>query len=284
MDRQEDPRGPAGPRATDAAPGRTQAVLDLAGSSRSPQGRWRTLVSLPPGRRWPYFRQELLARLLVAVTALAVIGFLLAHLISPPPGPRLYLAAFDRALGPEDGQTFQDEAAKSLGMPSGHRDGLVVDTGFIMAEDGLNKLQTMLNSQAVDLIVAPADTFALLAGFGYLSPLPASRTADFQGAVASYPGFDDGDYQDMDYDGSGKGPLAPYGVAYHIDAAAGDGRQGAPGQGAAGRVLVGIVGNTRHRHTAETFLTGAGHLPGWRLDGGTSDKGTDTERRRGVGQ
>lgn len=179
--------------------------------------RIATLHALPGDRKWAYFRQELLARVVAIIAGIIVAALLIVHFVTPTPAPKLYVAVINGALDTQDGTSLQTATAQALNLPEGRAGGLRIDTYFNLGTDGLDKLQTMLSSGDIDIIIAKPKDFNQLAGYGYCTPLDHALDATQQHQLAasyvSVNGFNDGHDDDMDYNGSGKGAAQPYGLS-----------------------------------------------------------------------
>lgn len=206
------------PRGGGVIDDRQAEAIDALGEPIAYQGRsrWRILAALPADRRWDYFRDQLLARVAAAIAAVCIVVFLACRILTPQAAPRLTVAIVDDALGSQDAAALQTQVADALGLPEGRDGGVQVDAGFSLDGTGLTKLQTMLAADEVDVIVAGQDAFTRLAGYGYLRPLGEALDADRADALRNrfieVAGFDDSEATDIDYDGSGKGDVAAYGL------------------------------------------------------------------------
>lgn len=170
--------------------------------------KMQILRSLPPKRRIPYFLEQYGWQLGLGLIAVALVVFLAVRTLFPPVGPQLYVAVMDQALDATQTETLQKRFSERSGIPE---DEILVDSYFDTRKDGLSKLQTLLSADDIDVILAPEDTFATLAGYGYLVPLDGTRAAD-SATLVSFPGYDDEHEDDPDYSGSGKGETLPYGI------------------------------------------------------------------------
>ena len=183
------------------------AQLAQAGATAG-MSKMQILRSLPPKRRIPYFLEQYGWPLGLGLITAAIAVFLAVRILFPPVGPQLYVAVMDQALDATQTETLQKRFSERSGIPE---DEILVDSYFDTRKDGLSKLQTLLSSDDIDVILAPEDTFATLAGYGYLVPLDDTRTADAN-TLVSLPGYDDAHEDDPDYSGSGKGETLPSGI------------------------------------------------------------------------
>ncbi|NEG89934.1 hypothetical protein [Bifidobacterium aerophilum] len=182
------------------------------------KSRLAILAALPPERKWPYFRDELLARTAAIVAAVAIVIYLAVQILTPQAAPQLTVAVMQGALGDQDAAALQTNVAQALKLPEGRKGGVRVDTGYDLNDSAsLSKLQTLLSAHEIDMIIASPSDFEQLAGFGYFRPLTKAlddplRT-ELKDAFTTFAGYDDSKDTDIDYDGSGKGASAPYGLA-----------------------------------------------------------------------
>lgn len=230
-----------------------EAVREL--SQRNPyQGMSRiaTLRSLPRDKQWEYFRQNLLARIAIVVTGVIIAALLIIHLVTPTPEPKLYVAVINGALESQDGPALQAATAKALNLPNGHAGGVSIDTYFDLSADGLDKLQTMLSSGSIDVIIAKPKDFQRIAGYGYCKPLnrvlDKTRQRQLAAAYVSANGFDDGHDDDMEYNGSGKGARRPFGLSMT------DFRNWRSWRSAKRDAVIGLAQDSHNTDTAITFI------------------------------
>lgn len=241
-----EPSSPLRPR-TDGTLSRQQLdnVSQLASASATAgMSKMQILRSLPPKRRIPYFLEQYAWPLGLGLIVIMIAVFLTARLLFPPTGPQLYVAVMDQALDVSQAETLQERFSERSGIPE---DEILVDTYFDTRKDGLSKLQTLLSADDIDVILAPEDTFATLAGYGYLVPLDDAQGASGDPLV-SFPGYDDAYDDDPDYSGSGKGATRPYGIRLGADDTVWKDIQGADG------VIVGLAQDSKRTVQADRFL------------------------------
>lgn len=231
---------------------------DQADDPTMPSGLMRgsriaILRALPRGRRWTYFREQLLARCLAVMAAAAIVVYLGIQILAPAAPPQLYVAVANGALSAERIQSLQGASARYLNLPVGRKGGLAIDSRFDLTADGLSKLQTMIGNRGVDLVIAPPAAFRQLAGYGYFTPLPERLSPQQRDRLSRYfvtaRGYDDTDHDDAFYDGSGKGASQPYG----LDASGADPliRKGAQ----APNLVLAVVANGRNPAHANRFIS-----------------------------
>lgn len=203
--------------ASDTTRRMAQAVSSLAQPDEfKGQSRIRILRRLPWSRKWPYFRDQLLLRTGVAVTAIVVVVLLVVHFLSPSAPPRLYVAVFGGVLQTQDSETMQQQVSTALKLPKGRNGGVMIDASFGQDGNGLSKLQTMLSNHEIDVVIASPKVFSVLAGYGYMvnldKELTASQKSSYSHDFVSFRGYSDAHYDDINYNGSGKGAAEPYGL------------------------------------------------------------------------
>ena len=242
------------PRGGGVIDDRQAEAIDALGEPIAYQGRsrWRILAALPADRRWAYFRDQLLARVATVLAVVCVIAFLACRILTPQAMPRLTVAIVDDALGSQDAAVLQTQVADALDLPEGRDGGVQVDADFHLDDTGLSKLQTMLAADEIDVIVAEPDAFFRLAGYGYLRPLDEALDADradtLRNRFIDAAGFDDSEATDIDYDGSGKGDVAAYG----LDLTDADGWDAY--DSAASDAVLGLAQDSRNTDTARRLV------------------------------
>jgi hypothetical protein len=206
--------------ATDINRRMAQAVNSLARPDEF-KGKSRILIlrRLPWNRKWAYFRDQLLLRTGVAVTAIVVVVLLVVHFLSPAAPPKLYVAVFGGVLQTQDSETMQQQVSTALKLPKGRNGGVMIDASFGQDGNGLSKLQTMLSNHEIDVVIASPKVFSVLAGYGYMvnldKELTVSQKSSYSKDFVSFRGYNDAHYNDINYNGSGKGPAEPYGLRLH---------------------------------------------------------------------
>ena len=113
---------------------------------------------LPWRKKLEYFREHFLIPVAAAAIIIALVTFLAVRFISPDARPALYAAVVDDALTTSEATNLQNELEDKLGVS------VIIDDYFDMDKDGLTKLQTMLSSKQMDVIIAPHKIFKQLAG------------------------------------------------------------------------------------------------------------------------
>lgn len=156
-----------------------EAISTLA-SANEYKGKSRiiTLLELPWGRKWKYFRDQLLARSAAAVAIVCVVIYIAIQVLTPAVTPKLYVAVFNDAVSQQEAATLQSQVASKLDLPEGRKGGVLIDTYFSSDENGISKLQTMIANHEIDVIVATPKTYKELSGYGYLTNLDSSPTRD----------------------------------------------------------------------------------------------------------
>ena len=231
---------------------RQAEAIDTLSSANEYQGQSRiqTLRKLPWNRKWKYFRDQLLARTVVIAAIVCVVVYIAVQILAPAPGPKLYVAVFDDAVGQQEAASLQSQVAKRLDLPEGRKGGVLVDTYFSNDENGISKLQTMIATHELDAIVATPKTFKQLSGYGYLTNLDSSLTKRqrtlLSGDFVTMKGFKDSD--DPDFEGGGKGKAEPFGLSMT------DFRQWNRLKSAKSNALIGIVRESPNPTTAQRLI------------------------------
>lgn len=228
-----------------------EAISTLA-SANEYKGKSRiiTLLELPWGRKWKYFRDQLLARSAAAVAIVCVVIYIAIQVLTPTATPKLYVAVFNDAVSQQEAATLQSQVASKLDLPEGRKGGVLIDTYFSSDENGISKLQTMIANHEIDVIVATTKTYKELSGYGYLTNLDSSLTKSQRTTLSSdfvtLKGFKDSD--DPDYNGSGKGKAEPFGVSMT------DFKRWGTLKSTKSDAIIGIVQESQNRGIAQQFI------------------------------
>lgn len=201
--------------------------------------------SLPARAKVMYFREHFLMPLLAAII-IALLSFMVMKAVTPSTRPKLYAAVVDSAITTTEAQRLQQEFSTELGQD------VNIDSYFDTTRDGLDKLQTMLSSEQIDVIIAPKTMFKQLAGYGYFSDLGTSLNAKQRSGLTDdlvqLRGYDDADDDDPDVSGSGKGVSKPYGLSLA------NAKTWNKLDSADSKALIGIAANTKNASTAKQFI------------------------------
>ena len=185
---------------------------------------------------------------MVIAAIVCVVVYIAVQILAPAPGPKLYVAVFDDAVGQQGAASLQSQVAKRLDLPEGRKGGVLVDTYFSNDENDISKLQTMIANHEIDAIVATPKTFKQLSGYGYLTNLDSSLTKRqrtlLSGDFVTMKGFKDSD--DPDFEGGGKGKAEPFGLSMT------DFRQWNRLKSAKSNALIGIVRESAESHNRAT--------------------------------
>lgn len=135
--------------------------------------RLAILRSLPKGKRWQYFQEQLLLRIIAMIALISAAIFLVVHVVTPVKEPQVYVAVESGLLDVDESNELQTASAASLNIPSGNDNGLLIDTNFNFTSTtaGLQKLQVLIAATDLDVIVASESTMTSLAESGYVMPL-----------------------------------------------------------------------------------------------------------------
>jgi len=158
----------------------------------------------------------------------------------------LYAAVVDDALTTSEATNLQNELEDKLGVS------VIIDDYFDMDKDGLTKLQTMLSSKQIDVIIAPHKIFKQLAGYGYLTNLEStvskSDNTKLDDATVQLKGFSDADDDGIDSSGTGKGASKSYGLKLS------DATGWTSIADSDHSALIGIATGTKNTGTAQRFI------------------------------
>lgn len=122
-----------------------EAITTIAATNEyKGKSRITTLLELPWGRKWNYFRDQLLARTATTVVIVCVVIYIAIQVLTPAATPKLYAAVFNDAVSQQEAATLQSQVASKLGLPEGRKGGALIDTYFSSDENGISKLQTMI--------------------------------------------------------------------------------------------------------------------------------------------
>lgn len=228
-----------------------EAITTIAATNEyKGKSRITTLLELPWGRKWNYFRDQLLARTATTVVIVCVVIYIAIQVLTPAATPKLYAAVFNDAVSQQEAATLQSQVASKLGLPEGRKGGALIDTYFPSDENGISKLQTMIANHEIDVIVATPKTYKELSGYGYLTNLNSSLTESQRMTLSSdfvtFKGFKDSD--DPDYNGSGKGKTEPFGVSMT------NFKRWSTLKSAKSDAIIGIVQESQNRGIAQQFI------------------------------
>ncbi len=210
------------------------------------QSKLAVFRQLPWNRKFEYFREHFLVPLAATAIIISLVSFLAVRYFSPESRPALYAAVVDDALTTSDATDLQAALEEKLG------ESVIIDDYFDMDKDGLTKLQTMLSSKQIDVIIAPEETFEQLAGYGYLTNLESTvsklSNSKLSDAIVQLKGFSDADDDGIDSSGTGKGASKSYGLK--LSDAAGWTSIADSDHSA----LIGIATGTKNTGTAQQFI------------------------------
>lgn len=217
------------------------AAPQYAGASKL-----RIFMQLPAKHKAAYFREHFLVPCIAAVIVIALCTFVIVRIVSPRERPALYAAVVDSSLPLGEAAKLEQSTEHELGAD------VIVDDYFDTTKDGISKLQTMISSEQIDVVIAPPTVFKELASYGYFSnlheALPAAEYGQLHAYTQDFRGFDDSQLaDDVDDSGSGRGAAEPYGLKLER---AGEWHRHADGSDA----LVGIVANTKQPANAQRFI------------------------------
>lgn len=136
------------------------AAPQYAGASKL-----RIFMQLPAKHKAAYFREHFLVPCIAAVIVIALCTFVIVRIVSPRERPALYAAVVDSSLPLGEAAKLEQSTEHELGAD------VIVDDYFDTTKDGISKLQTMISSEQIDVVIAPPSVFKELASYGYFSNL-----------------------------------------------------------------------------------------------------------------
>ena len=169
----------------------------------TPRERWR---SMSPWQRLCYFKDYYLLKLVIAVAAICLAGILIWQAVKPRQTPVLHVAVLTESLDVDETLALENRLAEEWGGA------VSLDDTFGADGDVLTKLQVYLNSAQLDVIVAPADVFDQLAGYGYFQSLPDELLTQAGGRTVVARGYLDSGEISLDDRQTGQGESLPYGI------------------------------------------------------------------------
>ncbi|ASW23317.1 hypothetical protein [Bifidobacterium pseudolongum] len=160
------------------------AAPQYAGASKL-----RIFMQLPAKHKAAYFREHFLVPCIAAVIVIALCTFVIVRIVSPRERPALYAAVVDSSLPLGEAAKLEQSTEHELGAD------VIVDDYFDTTKDGISKLQTMISSEQIDVVIAPPTVFKELASYGYFSnlheALPATEYGQLHAYTQDFRGFDD---------------------------------------------------------------------------------------------
>ena len=188
-------------------------------------------------------------RTVVIAAIVCVVVYIAVQILAPAPGPKLYVAVFDDAVGQQGGSQACSRRSRN-GWTCRKAQAECSSTPISNDENGISKLQTMIANHEIDAIVATPKTFKQLSGYGYLTNLDSSLTKRqrtlLSGDFVTMKGFKDSD--DPDFEGGGKGKAEPFGLSMT------DFRQWNRLKSAKSNALIGIVRESPNPTTAQRLI------------------------------
>lgn len=115
-----------------------------------------------------YFKDYYLFHTLCIAAAAAVGILLIWHFLLRDDEVALYVAVVNESLETEDEEKLRVNLGQALGLDA---DDIMVDDGFYLEGDGLNKLEIYLKNSQIDVLIADREDYELLCGFGFLKDL-----------------------------------------------------------------------------------------------------------------
>lgn len=100
---------------------RQAEVISTLAATNEYKGKSRitTLRELPWGRKWKYFRDQLLTRTAATVAIMCIVIYIAIQILTPTATPKLYVAVFNDAVSQQEAATLQSQVASKLDLPEG---------------------------------------------------------------------------------------------------------------------------------------------------------------------
>ncbi len=168
------------------------------------------LRSLHGAARRTYFLDYIFPKLTICVIAAALAVFLIVHLTLPRQTYGLYLAVLNAELTDPQKSELTAELEEKLCEP------VMIDDGFRLDANGMEKLQVYLANGQIDLIMAPPRTFRTLSAYGLLVNMEEALNEDqvekYQSCFEKSAGYLDDDNLGFYDSETGRGKRLPYGI------------------------------------------------------------------------
>lgn len=177
-----------------------------------------TFRSLHGEAKRVYFFDYIFPKLAVGIIAAAALAFLIFRMLSPKKTYDLYAAVLNAELTEEEKADLEADLVSCLasdrpedGVPS-----VMIDDGFRLDAEGMEKLQVYLANGQIDLILAPQETYRTLAGYGLLVNLQEILTkeeeSEYRNLLLRTPGYLDDENLGFSDSETSRGESLPYGI------------------------------------------------------------------------
>lgn len=147
-----------------------EAALYQHNENVSEKEKWQNMT---PGKRWEYFKNYYLMKVVAIVVVLAILGSILHTMLTPKPEVRLSVAIIDNAMYMETYQSLQESFNAYLELDE-EKEETVFDGGYDFKLDEVNSLQKFGLYNAVgdlDVTIMPQSVFEKYAPGGYFAPI-----------------------------------------------------------------------------------------------------------------
>lgn len=161
-----------------------------------------------------YFLDYYLLYSVIIAGAAAILIFLGWHFLKPPQENILYVAVIDESL---DGKMTEQlkERMEERFKADGKRKQVLIDDSFYSKEDGIQKLEIYVQSNQVDIVIAPPEIFDLLAGFGFMQDAEdvlGESAKHYDGDFYRAAGYKETEGVSFEDRETGQGEIKNYGV------------------------------------------------------------------------
>lgn len=166
-------------------------------------------------QRWQYFKDYYLFKMIVGIAIVSMGIFLCWNFLKPIEKNVLYVAVFDESLDEQGTEQLQKQLEERYDA-DGKLQKVLIDDSFYTQKDGLTKLEVYLSNKQVDVIIADADTFQTLAGYGFMqdmkSALDQETYGKYQNNLFYTAGYQETESISFEDNETGRGEVLAYGI------------------------------------------------------------------------
>lgn len=212
------------------------------------ENSWKTLSK---EQKLIYFKDYYLVKTICILVAVALIVYVCFNLLHKKE-TSLYVACIDEALQEKEVKKLEQQLEEALGNDGNHTL-VMIDDSFYTSEDGIHKLEVLLSSKQIDLIIADEETFKQLAAYGFmqdLSQVMDKTTLEENKEKLIYTaGYKDNDEISFEDKETGQGEVLPYGLRIEKNA------EYSELAGSLEHPVIGCAGNTQRQENAKKILS-----------------------------
>ncbi len=200
-----------------------------------------------------YLDYYLLRTVIIAACAAAVIG-LVYTVLAPHEESVMTAAVFDQSLSEVGRTTLSEQLEQTLQIENERYQTVsFMDSMLSDSTTDITKFDTMLYSGEIDVVILGRTQFEQMAGQGVflnLEELPGIDTEAFSDDLIETAGLLEEDTDDIEFDGSGKGEVKPYGISLSDSKLWSD----SLAYTSEDEPVIGIAANSKRTENAEQFL------------------------------